>query len=239
MNRTIIATIIACCLAACASAPTPIMPSGTSREPVNSPDKIANYQARTAEEDLNTRERSQLSRDVADINYQIAQIKAALAFTATQIEELQKSKPNRPQDDVVNAAVKTTIDTASVKREGQSSQDTNAIFRVMFGVGKTNFNPPSGIKIDLIKAASTAKEIEIRGRTDGVKDNPIDARIAEMRAASAKQFLIAHGIDGRKIHTDALGVGDNFAENESKTGKAQNRRVEIEIRSVAKPKVQD
>jgi outer membrane protein OmpA-like peptidoglycan-associated protein len=58
---------------------------------------------------------------------------------------------------------------------------------------------------------------------------PNDARIALGRALSARNYLIEHGVSPDKITVDSQADGDFIAPNDTKAGRALNRRVEIEL----------
>lgn len=85
----------------------------------------------------------------------------------------------------------------------------------------------------LIAAARSASQISVRGRTDSVIAGPDDARIAEFRAAAARDFLVDHGVDPSRITVKSAPAGEFLVPNGTEKGKALNRRVEIELRREA------
>ena len=47
------------------------------------------------------------------------------------------------------------------------------------------------------------------------------------RAASTRSYLVARGVDGRRIAIDGMGERHPIASNDTADGRARNRRVEI------------
>jgi outer membrane protein OmpA-like peptidoglycan-associated protein len=75
--------------------------------------------------------------------------------------------------------------------------------------------------------AKGANRVEVRGRTDGVRPSAADEQIALGRALSAQRYLIERGVNPTSISLNYVSAGDYVADNESATGRARNRRVEI------------
>ena len=82
----------------------------------------------------------------------------------------------------------------------------------------------------LIAAARSASQISVHGRTDSVVAGPDDARIADFRAAAARDFLVDHGVEPSRITVKSAPAGEFLVPNGTEKGKALNRRVEIELR---------
>lgn len=71
--------------------------------------------------------------------------------------------------------------------------------------------------------------IAITGHTDDVGDHEHNVDLSRRRAESVKRYLVEHGIDENRIVTEGLGPDKAIASNDSKAGRAQNRRIEFEI----------
>lgn len=79
--------------------------------------------------------------------------------------------------------------------------------------------------------ASLDRDFQVEGHTD---DDPIASQqypsnwyLASGRAIGVVEHLIANGLDPKRISAAAFGEFRPVASNESKEGKAQNRRIEI------------
>lgn len=72
-------------------------------------------------------------------------------------------------------------------------------------------------------------DIKIYGYTDSTGKAAFNQTLSEKRSASVKQYLIAKGVNASRIETQGMGINDPIASNETKEGRAQNRRVEFTI----------
>ncbi|MFZ3084950.1 OmpA family protein [Rhodoferax ferrireducens] len=79
-------------------------------------------------------------------------------------------------------------------------------------------------------------EIRIIGHTDSTGSDSINDPLSVNRAASARDYLVARGVDGRRIQINGRGSHEPIADNNTERGRAQNRRIEIFLaeRSVAR-----
>lgn len=107
----------------------------------------------------------------------------------------------------------------------------NSVFTIRFDFGSTRVSVPGEMSAALIDEARQAPLIVLRGRTDGTSDSPIESRIARDRAANVRAYLIAAGVDSARIRATHQPAGDHAADNTAATGRAVNRRVEIELYS--------
>lgn len=73
-------------------------------------------------------------------------------------------------------------------------------------------------------------KLTIRGHTDsrGDKDHNID--LSARRAKSVKAYMVEKGIDAGRLSTVGVGPREPIADNETKKGRAENRRIEFSIR---------
>jgi outer membrane protein OmpA-like peptidoglycan-associated protein len=73
-------------------------------------------------------------------------------------------------------------------------------------------------------------QVIIKGHTDAEGTDSLNQRLSEQRADRVRQFLISEGVNGARI--SAIGFGETLplATNNTPEGRAQNRRVEVEIR---------
>ena len=71
--------------------------------------------------------------------------------------------------------------------------------------------------------------IEIIGHTDDKWEDDYNMELSEKRAASVRDYLVSQGVDASKIITTGMGETMPVVSNNTKKGRAQNRRVEILI----------
>ena len=70
-------------------------------------------------------------------------------------------------------------------------------------------------------------EIEIRGYTDNTGSYQGNIRISQRRADTVKQYLVRQGIVPYRINTRGFGPDSPIAPNDTREGRAQNRRIEF------------
>jgi len=75
----------------------------------------------------------------------------------------------------------------------------------------------------------TLETIIAVGHTDWTGTDAYNQKLSERRAASVKTYLVEKGIDANRIYTEGKGKTSPVAPNTTREGRAQNRRVEIEI----------
>ncbi|MBL8971856.1 MAG: OmpA family protein, partial [Myxococcales bacterium] len=103
---------------------------------------------------------------------------------------------------------------------------------IYFDVDKDTIKPRSKVTLD--RAVKVLKEFptthwKIGGHTDsdGAREHNID--LSNRRAASVKQYLIDHGIDGARLDSQGFGPDEPIDSNKTKKGKARNRRIEFKL----------
>ena len=104
---------------------------------------------------------------------------------------------------------------------------------IYFNSGKTTFKPGVAGKLDLI--AGIMKEypnanFNIEGHTDSAGASAPNQRLSDKRAKAVLTYLSTHGIAGARL--SSIGYGEDYpiADNSTRDGRAQNRRVEIKLR---------
>jgi len=69
----------------------------------------------------------------------------------------------------------------------------------------------------------------VDGHTDSTGSDSLNQRLSESRALSVKEYLTSHGIDGFRLSSAGYGETKPIASNSTRDGRAQNRRVEINL----------
>jgi outer membrane protein OmpA-like peptidoglycan-associated protein len=118
---------------------------------------------------------------------------------------------------------------ASLQRDQERQDRSNTFFTIHFDLGSSRVDIPTEQARRLLDAAKTAPLVMLRGRTDGVADSTVESRVARDRAAAVRDYLVAAGVDPARIRATYQPVGDHVADNAGPSGRALNRRVEVEI----------
>ncbi|MDO8699913.1 MAG: OmpA family protein [Rhodoferax sp.] len=70
-------------------------------------------------------------------------------------------------------------------------------------------------------------EVRIVGHTDSTGSEAVNNPLSINRAASARDYLVARGVESRRILIDGRGEREPIADNGTDAGRAKNRRIEI------------
>lgn len=104
---------------------------------------------------------------------------------------------------------------------------------IYFNSGKTSFRKGVAGKLDLI--AAIMKEypkanFSIQGHTDSQGPSASNQRLSERRAKAVLDYLITKGgIDSKRLTSAGFGEDYPIADNKTRAGRAENRRVEIKL----------
>lgn len=105
----------------------------------------------------------------------------------------------------------------------------------LFDSGKSDLKPAGQRELDdlanKLKGAQGIESIQVTGHTDSQGQAASNQTLSEQRAAAVKSYLINKGVDGSKISTRGMGASNPVADNATAAGRAQNRRVELDIKA--------
>lgn len=71
--------------------------------------------------------------------------------------------------------------------------------------------------------------LTLSGYTDNTGRADSNLELSKRRANAVKQYLVDKGIDASRLTADGYGIANPIADNNTRAGRAQNRRVELEI----------
>ncbi len=86
-------------------------------------------------------------------------------------------------------------------------------------------------EIALMLSRNPDTTIELKGHTDNVGTPEYNQILSEKRAETVKNYLVQKGVEKDRLFPMGFGYTINQASNESETGRALNRRVEMSILS--------
>jgi len=103
---------------------------------------------------------------------------------------------------------------------------------ILFDTGKATIKAQSQAVLEdiigILKEYSTAK-FTVEGHTDSVGSDKLNQRLSDSRANSVKEYLTSHGIDAFRLSSLGYGESRPIDSNKTKAGRANNRRVEINL----------
>jgi outer membrane protein OmpA-like peptidoglycan-associated protein len=105
---------------------------------------------------------------------------------------------------------------------------------VSFGFGAAKLSDEADTVIDelaqKIKADNRSLWLEIEGHTDNTGDEAYNERLGLERAEAVREYLYqTHGIPLHRISVFSFGESQPIADNSTRDGRAQNRRVVIKV----------
>jgi outer membrane protein OmpA-like peptidoglycan-associated protein len=107
---------------------------------------------------------------------------------------------------------------------------------VLFAFDKSELDDGAQTKLlALVKQLQDQPEltVELEGYTDSTGPNAYNLQLSQRRAEAVRRFLVEKGIDLPRIHNIGLGDIRPVADNKTRQGRDQNRRVSIRVYSPA------
>lgn len=103
---------------------------------------------------------------------------------------------------------------------------------ILFSSGSSSVTPSaqSNVRqISAILAKYPEDIITIMGHTDSTGSNTTNQSLSQSRAQAIQQIMVQNGVPGTRVSAIGMGEGSPIASNATSEGRAQNRRVEIQI----------
>jgi OmpA-OmpF porin, OOP family len=105
---------------------------------------------------------------------------------------------------------------------------------ITFGFNRADLTPQGNATLDriateILSQIDFVKDIRVVGHTDSVGSDKYNQTLSERRAASVANYLISKGVPADKVIREGRGKRQPIATNATAAGRAQNRRVEIDI----------
>lgn len=105
---------------------------------------------------------------------------------------------------------------------------------VLFDSGRYKLTSSAQNKLAMVAATlapqSESHDIVVEGHTDSRGTHSYNMELSQSRAQAVRDFLVQHGVQGEAISAIGMGPDRPLASNNHRSGRAQNRRVEIIIK---------
>lgn len=108
---------------------------------------------------------------------------------------------------------------------------------ISFDVGQYDIKPNMRPILDRLASTLTqnpASTVTIIGHTDSSGSDAINAPLSVNRAAATRSYLVARGVAAHRVSVDGRGSHEPVADNNTPSGRAMNRRVEIFVAEAAR-----
>lgn len=104
---------------------------------------------------------------------------------------------------------------------------------VHFDFDKSNIRSDARVILD--EAVNILKEhkdinVSVEGHCDGIGSDQYNMKLSDRRAGSVKRYLLDHGIAASRLTSEGFGKRRPVATNDTADGRAQNRRVELQVK---------
>ena len=184
-------------------------------------------EARTREADLARRDAS-VARSSADIARDQAAVARSDATAARSDANVARNDADLARAENEALQLEITALNAQITDRGL----VVTLGDVLFETGNSQLR--GGIPNNLDKLADflqrfDTRTVMIEGHTDSVGSDDSNMSLSQRRADSVQAYLVGQGVAAARISADGKGEGVPIADNESPTGRQQNRRVEVII----------
>jgi OOP family OmpA-OmpF porin len=101
-----------------------------------------------------------------------------------------------------------------------------------FAFDKSVLQPAGKAKLDDLASKLQGTDIEVviaTGHTDSTGSDAYNQKLSVRRAQAVKAYLVSKGLPADRVLADGKGEKQPVASNKTKEGRAQNRRVEVEV----------
>lgn len=101
-----------------------------------------------------------------------------------------------------------------------------------FDFDKAVLKPDGKAKLDDLASKLNGLNLEVIiavGHTDSIGPDAYNQKLSVRRAEAVKSYLVGKGVDAKRVYTEGKGEKQPVATNKTAAGRAQNRRVEIEV----------
>ena len=156
------------------------------------------------------------------------EVKPAVVMVPVKVVEPKQKK-------VVEAAVvepAVVVEEPKTKSAVVTVEDMPAAFSGLFETNSFNLKLEAKQKLDAyadyMKKHPQVK-VKITGYTDDRGAAAYNQQLSEKRAKAVKQYLESQGIEANRVTAEGKGEANPVADNNTREGRAKNRRVELEI----------
>jgi len=169
----------------------------------------------------------------ADTKATAAQQAAAAAATAAQAADRKADTANQGVQTANNRI--NTLETRIGSINDNYTQ--SEVQTVTFDTNKSTLSNQGKSTLDKIASdvsgQRTGYMLELQGYTDGQGSEQYNIGLSQRRAESVERYLVSKNVPLFRISIVGLGKDNPVADNKTKDGRAQNRRVEVRVLKAA------
>jgi outer membrane protein OmpA-like peptidoglycan-associated protein len=191
--------------------------------------KAAEADAERAEAEYNKLQEGELAKARSELGVKNQQL-------ATTSEQLATERKARAEADARYREAMQKLAEAAALNVKQETRGTVIVLpgSVLFDTGKSTLTAVAQQKLTLVAGtiAPQAEEhdIVVEGHTDSRGSRDFNMSLSQQRAQTVMNFLVSRGVPAESITAVGIGPDRPIADNNSRDGRAENRRVEIVIK---------
>ncbi len=186
-------------------------------------ERVAPLESRTGELEETSRRNSS---DIQRLNGEVTDARARADRAQTTADAAQtKAEDATARADRVN----TRVDTIVQNLDAYTLLKT---VTVNFELNKDLLDDVAMSSLDALAAELQNKKgfvLDIQGYTDSTGTDKKNIGLSDRRARAVYQYLAEHGVPLFRMNLLGFGKGQPVADNTTKEGRAQNRRVEVRV----------
>lgn len=108
----------------------------------------------------------------------------------------------------------------------------------LFDFNRADIKPAGRQELDAVAqrvgSLSSVEGVRVVGHTDSTGPEVYNQKLSERRAIAVRDYLVGKGVPADKIEAVGMGETQPVATNATREGRAQNRRVEVELKGIQK-----
>jgi outer membrane protein OmpA-like peptidoglycan-associated protein len=167
------------------------------------------------------------------VNQQVAAVDTKVQATQSRVDQHESHLTQ------LDSATKEALDRANAAGKLAEGKFLYSMVlsddSVKFPVDSAKLSPEAEQRLtafaDKLKNDNRNVYLEIQGHTDARGSETINRRLGEERAEAVRLFMNEHGVPLNRMATISYGKKDPVADNKTRTGRAQNRRVVLVVMS--------
>jgi len=169
----------------------------------------------------------------------IGEVQKQVETSQQDIANLKKSDDTQNQQiaqlsDAAKEALARAQEAGKLAKGKFVFEQTLSDDEVKFGFNKADISPEAKAALDAfaekVKAENKNVYIEVQGHTDNVGSEEINLKLGQKRADAVVRYLsMQHGFPLFRMNAISYGEYKPIADNKTKDGRAQNRRVSLVV----------